>query len=721
MDYKSIWLITVWQIFCLQGVAFSQVLQSPQIKIDSLNELLKNRPVAPQNVAIYNALARAYNAMQVDSAKLFAQQVINLSQGASEDRMLYNGYHELASYYLGIGDYSKQKPLEVKKLRVAQALLDEALMLKAYLDLGACFAFLYELDSAAYCLKKAETFLTSNDNDKILGDYYKVLGLYNSNKGSLDRSLQHNLEALRLYEAVGDHRMQAIIYNNIGVLYLKTQEDVKAIANFKKSLKINRQINQLKMICVNLMNLSAANLELDNIDESINYLEEALIYADMLKSDLMKATIYNNLAVSFYEKKDTELQLYYNNLAIELFKKIEDFNRYVMAMISLADFHTREWNLKESRQILSDALETCREIQDARGLRLIYQRMVKLDSLEGDFKSSLANYIQYNRITDSVENIINENKLRELQTKYEVLEKEKEIESLNTENTTHELRITRQKYQNYVLVGGLSIALLMGGGTLYQVKIKERLNKELSIKNNEVEQKNQALIERGKQLQVALDERKVLIKEIHHRVKNNLQLVLSILSLQADQVDDPKVNLFLERSNARITSMILVHQILYSTDNLNRVNFNEYLNRLVDAIYQSFGFEGKQVTYHINSDDHYFTMDFTVSLGVVINELVFNAFKHAFPGNKPGHLFLNVLMENENSLKIEIGDDGIGVPEGIFEKDSASTYGLKIVDLLVRQLKGKMKINSNNGTTVAIYFEKLSKSFLNGPEKNTYS
>lgn len=720
MDFKSIWLTAMWQVFCVQGVMFSQVLQGPQNKIDSLKELLANRPVAPQNVALYNELAKAYNAMQADAAKVFAQQVISLSRASSDDRMLYNGYNELASYYLGIGDYSGQKPWEIEKLRIAQALGAEALMFKAYLDLGACYAFLRKLDSTEYCLKKAEAFLASNDDDRILGDYYKVLGLYHSNKGSLDRSLEHNLQAIRLYEAAGAHRMQAIIYNNIGVLFLKRTEYTKAIPNFNRSLKINRQINQLKMICVNLMNLSAANLGLDNIDESIQYLEEALIYAGMLKSDLVTGAIYTNLAISYFEKKDTESQLYYNNLAIQLFKKIEDFNKYVMAMISLADLHTREGNFKESRQVLADALETCREIQDTRGLRLIYQRMVQLDSLQGDFKSSLANYMAYNKITDSVENIINKDKLRELQTKYEVLEKEKEIEFLNSENKTHELRITRQKYHNHILLGGLSIALLIGGGILYQSKIKEKLNTELAAKNTEIEYKNKILVENRKQLQVALDEREILIKEIHHRVKNNLQLVLSLLNLQADQVNDPKVNLFLERSNARITSMVLVHQILYSTDNLNQVNFKEYLQRLVNAIYQSFGFEDKRVTYHVNSDDHYFTMDFTILLGVIVNELVFNAFKHAFPSNKPGHLFLNVLMKNENSLKIEIGDDGIGVPGDVLEKD-VTFYGLKIVDLLVRQLKGKMKINSNDGTLVTICFKELSKSFSNGPGKNTHS
>ncbi|MEI7012999.1 PAS domain S-box protein [Leptospira licerasiae] len=187
-------------------------------------------------------------------------------------------------------------------------------------------------------------------------------------------------------------------------------------------------------------------------------------------------------------------------------------------------------------------------------------------------------------------------------------------------------------------------------------------------------------------LRKSLDEKEVMLKEIHHRVKNNLQVVSSLLSLQTDFIDDPKLVSILKECERRIQSMALVHKELYQNDTIADADFTEYLNNLLVALVQSYG-ANKKVGYSIESQDIRLNLDCAIPLALVFNELVSNSLKYAFPGDRKGDIFISI-SKMENGLSISIGDNGVGLPKTVDVRNSEG-LGLQLVGMLLDKLKAK--------------------------------
>ncbi|PJZ26471.1 histidine kinase [Leptospira hartskeerlii] len=187
-------------------------------------------------------------------------------------------------------------------------------------------------------------------------------------------------------------------------------------------------------------------------------------------------------------------------------------------------------------------------------------------------------------------------------------------------------------------------------------------------------------------LRKSLEEKEVMLKEIHHRVKNNLQVVSSLLSLQTDFTDDPKLVSILKECERRIQSMALVHKELYQNDTIADADFTEYLNNLLVALVQSYG-ANKKVGYSIESQDIRLNLDFAIPLALVFNELVSNSLKYAFPGDRKGEIFISI-SKKDNGLSISIGDNGVGLPKNVNVRNSEG-LGLQLVGMLLDKLKAK--------------------------------
>ncbi len=190
-------------------------------------------------------------------------------------------------------------------------------------------------------------------------------------------------------------------------------------------------------------------------------------------------------------------------------------------------------------------------------------------------------------------------------------------------------------------------------------------------------------------LRKSLEEKEVMLKEIHHRVKNNLQVVSSLLSLQTDFTDDPKLVVILKECERRIQSMALVHKELYQNDTIADADFPEYLNNLLVALVQSFG-ANRKVQYAIESAEIKLNLDYAIPLALVFNELVSNSLKYAFPGDRFGRIQID-LSRTDQHISIFIGDDGVGLPEK-FDVRNSDGLGLQLVGMLLDKLKAKWEL-----------------------------
>lgn len=207
-----------------------------------------------------------------------------------------------------------------------------------------------------------------------------------------------------------------------------------------------------------------------------------------------------------------------------------------------------------------------------------------------------------------------------------------------------------------------------------------------------------------KQLKASLEEKEVLLHEIHHRVKNNLTIVSSLLNLQARRTDDDTVRTILKDSQSRVQAMSVIHETLYRSENLSSIDMKDYLSRLVKNIFQSFGHLNSRVSYTIEADSVKIGVKKATPIGLVVNELVTNALKYAFPQDSQGQISIRLSPVSNDRMELIVSDDGIGLP-GDFNLPESDSLGLKLVNLSIKnQLEGSIQSESSNGTRYRVTF-----------------
>jgi PAS domain S-box-containing protein len=203
-------------------------------------------------------------------------------------------------------------------------------------------------------------------------------------------------------------------------------------------------------------------------------------------------------------------------------------------------------------------------------------------------------------------------------------------------------------------------------------------------------------------LRASLREKDLLLKEVHHRVKNNLQVISSLLSLQAQEIRDPEMVRLFQESQARVRSMALIHELLYRSDDLAHVDFATYVEQLVGHLKQGFGNVAACVSFRLDVQPVPILLDLAIPCGMIVNELVANAMEHAFPEGSSGEIRI-AFDEQEGQYRLTVSDDGPGMRGGP-DSDGTTSIGLKVVQALTRQIHGRLEHDIEEGTTFTIQF-----------------
>jgi PAS domain S-box-containing protein len=207
-------------------------------------------------------------------------------------------------------------------------------------------------------------------------------------------------------------------------------------------------------------------------------------------------------------------------------------------------------------------------------------------------------------------------------------------------------------------------------------------------------------------LKNSLKEKEVLLKEIHHRVKNNLYVVSSLLELQSDSISEPKVSKLFAESQNRIYSMALIHEKLYRSQDLAQINLSDYLEGLVFNLFDSYNVNEEHIQLQLNSESIYLNIETATPCGLIVNELVSNTMKHAFPDDREGTVVIECHQHSNQEIHLIISDNGIGFPENLDFQDTES-MGFQVVCTLIEQLEGTIELDRTNGTTFHLRFSEL--------------
>ena len=207
-------------------------------------------------------------------------------------------------------------------------------------------------------------------------------------------------------------------------------------------------------------------------------------------------------------------------------------------------------------------------------------------------------------------------------------------------------------------------------------------------------------------LETALAEKSVLLKEIHHRVKNNMQVISSLLSLQSRYLKHPDDVEIFKESQRRIRSMALIHEMLYQSKSLSRIEFSGYVKKLLEILRGSLDFTSGRIAYRKELEEVQLDIQTATPCGFIVNELVSNALKHAFPGERAGEVYVGLRQEKDESIILTVQDDGVGLPPGI-DLQSFNSMGLQLVMMLVGQIDGTIRAERDHGTKFVLVFREL--------------
>lgn len=250
-------------------------------------------------------------------------------------------------------------------------------------------------------------------------------------------------------------------------------------------------------------------------------------------------------------------------------------------------------------------------------------------------------------------------------------------------------------------------------GVMIDISGQKRAEEELRASYRKLKQSQDAsfnimedLEHQRDALRKALEEREVLLREIHHRVKNNMQIISAMLELQAGYTTDSQVHEFFKDSQARIKSMALVHEKLYRLESLSRIDFGEYIKDLVDSIMLQYPGVLENSAVNIDAGNIMLSIDKAIPCGLIVNELVSNIFKHAFPDKRRGKVEISMREDENSAIILTVKDNGIGLPKDL-DIHSGKTFGMYIVHSLAeRQLGGTIKTGNRHGASFVIRFGK---------------
>ena len=210
----------------------------------------------------------------------------------------------------------------------------------------------------------------------------------------------------------------------------------------------------------------------------------------------------------------------------------------------------------------------------------------------------------------------------------------------------------------------------------------------------------------GQQIKASLEEKEVLLREIHHRVKNNLQVISSLLNLQSTYIKDREALGLFKESQERVKSMALLHEKLYQARDLGKIDFGAYIRDLTATLFHSYGAQSREISFEILASEILLGIDTAVPCGLILNELISNCLKHAFPAGEPGKIRIDLSREGDRQFSLIVRDNGVGLPAGL-DLESLPSLGLKIVKTLADQLSATLEVQQRNGTEFTIIFSEL--------------
>lgn len=586
------------------------------------------------------------------------------------DSLQFSMLNDLA-YYWHTRNLNTAMDFTQKGLQLTAAKRNTLWVGRFQITQGAILLRMEKLDSAQTVLQDAYNKVCEND----LAFLNTQLGYVYERRGQLGKAADYALETLELGKKLGDMKAIALAYSDLSNLFWKQSKFDTGLEYGLKSLQVFEEIGMTDLDYDFTLYVVGNNyLSLKDYQNAQKYYEHAMVIGE-------RYGFYNNLSdvyislvdlYAFLGEIDKAEEAGLN--AIKYAELVENNFMVMRSWLSIGKLQ----NLLGQYDFAIESLLKCIHIAtndfgDEYYLSQAYEALGKAYAGNHDYQKAYQAFAQYDTLKSRIFTAEADQRTSLLRTKFDVANKE------GTISLQEELIKKQKARQNLIIIIAVLLLLLL----LLSYK---------AISNNR--KKNRLLYKQN-------EEKEFLLKEIHHRVKNNLEIVSSLLSLQSAQIRDADVLNAMAESQHRVQSMGMIHQKLYMGKNLAAVEMKDYFKNLADYIVDAYGMQ-KRISVDVAMDACELDVDMAIPIGLIVNELLTNALKYAFPDQRKGKVRVS-LKKKKEKLQLDVIDDGVGM--AIKNEEPGSGFGTQLIGLLTKQLDGKIVLNTHKGTSVSIQFQ----------------
>jgi two-component sensor histidine kinase len=562
---------------------------------------------------------------------------------------------------------------------------------------------------------------------------YNDLLLVNRQLGNYQAALRYGLAAVESAKALQDTSTIGLYYTTIGLLYKDLAQPDAALVYYKKSFQNTQAVRRAPLENV----LAAADVAEIYLlkkmpKQALDFFLKAIRgegYDLSDKKQLGHSLVLTRLAECYSALGSYKLADRYYQQVLAVLESEFSFVIKRDSYYSAGKFYLLTGKYEQARTCLLKSLALVAQFGPVARKADLHLAFFKVDSAQARYPAAIAHYQRYKALNDSIFNEKTSRQVAGLQIEYDTHKKEQNIALLTKQNQVQQANLRQRELQRNATLGSVGLLILLLGVSYNRSRIIKRSTHLLEQKQLEINQKNQSLEQvLGEKDDLLLEkedllvekegllvekegllvEKEWMLKEIHHRVKNNLQIVSELLDSQLDQLQEPRTLAIIRESQNRVQAMALVHQKLYQSQNLARVDMQEYIRDIVEHLLTSFQCE-QSVQEHLDIAAVELDVALATPLGLIINEAVTNSLKYAFPDARPGTISISLRQLPGQRYQLCLADDGVGLPAG-FDMAATRTMGLTLIRGLSEQLEADLAFSQGVGAQICLEFESAKKA-----------
>lgn len=541
-------------------------------------------------------------------------------------------------------------------------------------------------DSSLYYFYQAkDSSILINDSSNYIKSL-TFIALAHQVKGDYESASHLSFQALEKAREYNATKEVGTILNNLGALYFELKEWQNSEKYYHEALTIMTDLKDTSWLARIYGNIAGIAYMRKDYQESIEYLNLSLEMATSLQQAESIGGAISNMAMvySTIGENDKAIESYWQGYHI--LNKLGEKRGVCITLTELSRLYLKTSDYDKAEQTYNKVLKIAQESKHVESIANSYEGLAELYAIKNDFKQAY-NYQQlHTKWKDSLLNKQRISLITDLNTKYQTEKKEQENKILLAENQIINTQMQKSKKEKFLLWLIMMSSLLVLILVINQLRIRRKTNKQLRAQF-EITQKT-------------LKERETLIQEVHHRVKNNMQIISSMLNIQAKSISDQATKQAILESRAKVLSMAMVHQNLYMSDDISKINISAYLTKLLDELEFTFSSDEHEIEIIKDIEPLNFDVETSIPLGLIITELFSNIYKHAFNGQQRGEIIIS-LKKNDQLFHLKVEDNGCGFNQKDIKSQS---FGIQLIKSLTKKLRGEISWTSDHGTLVDLKF-----------------